>query len=76
MPGRRKFTSNLHEIFHLICVKTLGSCLEKSSDFKHCFALEVEAAVERGQRVKSFRFDTSRNYYLSSDHDTLSVACN
>ena len=37
----------------LICVITSGSCLENSSDFKHCFGVEVEATVEPGHRVKS-----------------------
>ena len=46
MPSSRKFTSNLHEMSHLLCVKTSGSCLENSSDFKCCFGLEVEATVE------------------------------
>ena len=48
MPGSRKFTSNLHEISHLICVTTSGSCLENSSDFKHCFELDIESTVEPG----------------------------
>ena len=43
MSGSRKFTSNLYELSYLICVKTSGRCLENSSDFKHCFRLEVEA---------------------------------
>ena len=51
MPGSQKFTSNLHEISHLICVITSGRCLEKSSDFKHCFGLDIGATVEPGHRV-------------------------
>ena len=62
MPGSRKFTTNLHEISHWICVKTSGSCLENSSDFKHCFGLEVGATVEPGHRVQKY-----------SSSDTLSV---
>ena len=37
----------IHEIPHSLCVKTPGSCLEHSSDFKHCFGLKVEATVSR-----------------------------
>ena len=37
MPGSWKFMSSLHEISYLISVKTSGSCLENSSDFKHSF---------------------------------------
>ena len=54
---RRAAVGNSRPIYkerpHLLCVKTPGSCLENSSDFKHCFGLEVEAAVEPGHRVKS-----------------------
>ena len=57
MPGSRKFTSNLHEIPNLLCVKTPGSCLENSSDFKHCFGLKVEATAENLST-------TIRNLYL------------
>ena len=53
LPGRRKFTSNLLKISHLICVITSGSCLEKPRDFRHCFGLDIEATVEPGHRVKS-----------------------
>ena len=56
VPGSQKFTSNLHEISHLICVITSGSCLEKSSNFKHCFGHDIEATVEPGHRVKSLQF--------------------
>ena len=38
--------ANLHKISHLICVIASGSCLEKSSNFKHCFGLDIEATVE------------------------------
>ena len=58
MPGSQKFTSILHEISHLICVITSGSCLEKSSDFKHCFGPDIEATVEPGHRVKSLLVST------------------
>ena len=61
MPGSRKFTSNLHEIPNLPCVKTPGSCLENSSDFKHCFGLKVEATAENLST-------TIRNLYLVSRH--------
>ena len=53
MSSSRKFTSNLHEISQLIWVITSGSCLANSSDFKHCFGLEVEETVEPGHGVKS-----------------------
>ena len=50
--------SNLPEISHFICAITSGSCLEKSSDFKHCSRLEVEATVEPVHRVKSLLVST------------------
>ena len=49
--------SNLHKISHFICVITSGSCLEKSSDFKNCFGLDIEATVEPGHRVKFDKFN-------------------
>ena len=61
--------SNLHEISPVIYVKTSGSCLEKSSDFKHCFGLELEADVEPGHRVKSSLF----RHFKNIQADTLSV---
>ena len=60
MPGSRKFTSNLHEISHLICAITSESCLESSSVFKHCFGLDIEATVEPGYRVKSLQFQPAK----------------
>ena len=69
MPGSRKFTSNLHEIPNLLCVKTPGSCLENSSDFKHCFGLKVEATAENLSMFDASAENLSttiRNLYLES----------
>ena len=45
-----ELTDALHEISDWICVKTSGSFLKNSSDFKHCFGLEVGATVEPGHK--------------------------
>ena len=69
MPGSRKFTSNLHEIPNLLCVKTPGSCLENSSDFKHCFGLKVKATAENLSMFDASAENLSttiRNLYLES----------
>ena len=73
MPGSRKFTSNLHEISHLICVITSGSCLENSSDFKHSFGLDIEATVKPGHRVKSLVSTLKKYSEVNLCHATVAL---
>ena len=57
----------------LIRLITSGSCLENSSDFKHCLGVNVEATVEPGYRVKSQCYRHLENIHVLTA-DTLTLA--
>ena len=53
IPGSLVFSSNFHEIFHLILLRIIDLCLEMPSDSKTFFGFVVERLFELGHNTKS-----------------------